>query len=376
MTRWRWGVPHVDHQVDRHGHPRWWYRRRGEKRLGALPMPGTPDFLNVWKALDDVARGAAMPALGASRTRPGSLSAALVAYYTSPAWTVELAESSRNMRRPILEKLRAKFGDAPLKELRRDHVQALLDKLKPNAQKNWSKALTGLIKFALRAGLIKESPMAGVVKDKAPKTGGLPAWTEDHLITARARYPLGTRQRLAVEIMVNTGLRRSDAYRLGPNDIKGGWVRDFEAKKTARTTGVKINVPVRPELAAAIAAMKTIGTKTFLVTEQGKPFASEASFGNWMRDVYDAAELPDVANHGLRKLAAIRLAFAGVDVWGLMKVFGWKTVAQAQVYVEQAEAMRMAGQAFDKLEAYEAGNATGPNPSQPSPKRLGRKPKN
>jgi hypothetical protein len=95
-----------------------------------------------------------------------------------------------------------------------------------------------------------------------------------------------------------------------------------------------------------------------------------------LRDVYDAAGLPDVANHGLRKLAAIRLAFAGVDVWGLMKVFGWKTVAQAQVYVEQAEAMRMAGQAFDKLEAYEAGNATGPNPSQPSTKRLGRKPKN
>jgi hypothetical protein len=173
-------VPHVDHQVDRHGHPRWWYRRRGEKRQGPLPMPGTPDFLSVWKALDDAARGAAMPALGSSRTRPGSLSEALVAYYTSPAWTVEFAESSRNMRRPILEKLREKFGDARLSDLRREHVQALLDKLKPNAQKNWSKALTGLIKFALRAGLIKTSPMVGVVKDKAPKTGGLPAWTEDH----------------------------------------------------------------------------------------------------------------------------------------------------------------------------------------------------
>jgi NAD(P)-dependent dehydrogenase (short-subunit alcohol dehydrogenase family) len=171
------------------------------------------------------------------------------------------------------------------------------------------------------------------------------------------------------------GVRRSDACRIGPSDIKGGWLRDFEAKKTARTTGVRINVPVRTELAAAIAAMKTVSTKTYLVTSKGQPFKTEESFGEWMREVYNAAGLPDVANHGLRKLAAIRLAFAGVDVWGLMKVFGWKTVAQAQVYVEQAEAMRMAGQAFDKLEAYQRGEQNGKKLSQPSAKRLGRKAK-
>jgi integrase len=279
------------------------------------------------------------------------------------------------MRRPILEKLRAEFGDAPLKELRREHVQALLNRLKPNAQKNWTKALTGLVKFALKEGLITTSPMAGVVKDRAPITGGLRAWTEDHLAKFRAHYPLGTRERLAVEIMVNTGVRRSDACRIGPGDIKGGWLRDFEAKKTARTTGVKINVPVRPELASALAAMKTVSTQAFLVTSKGQPFKTEESFGEWMREVYNAAGLPDVVNHGLRKLAAIRLAFAGVDVWGLMKVFGWKTVAQAQVYVDQADAMRMAGQAFDKLEAHQAAEQKGKKPSQPSTKRLGRKAK-
>ena len=111
------------------------------------------------------------------------------------------------------------------------------------------------------------------------------------------------------------------------------------------------------------------------MTSKGQPFKTEESFGEWMREVYNAAGLPDVANHGLRKLAAIRLAFAGVDVWGLMKVFGWKTVAQAQVYVEQAEAMRMAGQAFDKLEAHQAAEQTGKKPSQPSAKKLERKTK-
>ena len=220
--RWRWGVPHIDHQVDRHGHARWWYRRGKGPRVAALPMPGTPDFLAVWNVADEAwKRGAALPAaLGASRTRPARCRRRWSLTTSRRPGRSNSPIGSRDMRRPILEKLRVQFGDAPLKELQREHVQALLNKLKPGAQKNWTKALTGLIKFALKEGLIKTNPMAGVVKDRAPKTNGLPAWTEDHLAKFRAHYPLGTRERLAVEIMVNTGVRRSDACRIGPNDSK------------------------------------------------------------------------------------------------------------------------------------------------------------
>ena len=129
--------------------------------------------------------------------------------------------------------------------------------------------------------------------------------------------------------MVNLGLRRSDAYRVGPNDIRGGYLIDFEPKKTARTTGVKLTLKIRPELAEAIAAMKVVGTGAYLTTDKGKgqPFKSEASFGNWMRKAYDAAGVDDLSNHGLRKLAAIRLALAGCSGAQLCKVFGWKTTA-------------------------------------------------
>lgn len=125
--------------------------------------------------------------------------------------------------------------------------------------------------------------------------------------------------------MVNLGLRRSDAYRVGPNDIRGGYLIDFEPKKTARTTGVKLTLKIRPELAEAIAAMKVVGTGAYLTTDKGKgqPFKSEASFGNWMRKAYDAAGVDDLS----RKLAAIRLALAGCSGAQLCKVFGWKTTA-------------------------------------------------
>jgi integrase len=356
--RWRWGVPHVDHQVDRHGHARWWYRRGKGPRLASLPMPGTPDFLAAWQSADKAAEAgaklAAMP-LGATRTKPGTLSAALVAYYVSPAWTTDLAEGSRNMRRPILEKLRNGYGDAQMRELQRKHIQALIGKLKPNAQKNWMKALRGFCKFALAAGLVDIDPTQGVVKDKAAKSDGHIAWTEASVATYRAHHALGTRERLALEIMLNLGVRRSDAYRIGPGDIKAGWLMDFVPQKTARTTGKKLSLPIRPELAAAIAAMSVVSTATYLVTDHGKPFASEASFGNWMRKAYDAAGLPDCANHGLRKLAAIRLALAGCTAPELCKVFGWSTLAQAQVYIDQADQMRMAEQAMARLDAIKPG---------------------
>ncbi len=49
------------------------------------------------------------PQLGASRTKPGTVNAALVSYYQSSAFTDGLSKSSQKMRRAILEQ----FAEAP-----------------------------------------------------------------------------------------------------------------------------------------------------------------------------------------------------------------------------------------------------------------------
>jgi len=363
VKRWRWGVPHVDYcAADRHGHARWWYRRGKEPRGPALPMWGTAEFLPAWQAAHAAAEaGARLPVLASARTKPGSLSAALVAYYGSSVWTDDLAQGSRDLRRGVLEKLRNEFGDAPLKKLTREHVQALLRRQSsPNVQRNWKLALNGFLKFAVSENLIATNPADGVVRAKALPSDGYTAWTEDDVDKFRAYWQLGTRQRLALEIMLNLGLRRSDCCLIGPDHVKAGWLIDFVPKKTARTSAVKISVPLHDDLKAAIAAMKTVSTNAYLLTERGHPFKTEESFGAFMREAYSAAGLPDVASHGLRKLAAIRLAFSGAGVFELMKIFGWKKIAQAQVYVDQADQMRMSAQAFARLEAYQKANKVSP----------------
>jgi hypothetical protein len=46
-----------------------------------------------------------------------------------------------------------------------------------------------------------------VATKKKPKTGGFRKWTEEAVTAYRAFYAVGTRQRLAVELVLNLGIR-------------------------------------------------------------------------------------------------------------------------------------------------------------------------
>ena len=91
--------------VDHDGKPRFYLRAPGCKRVPLPGLPWSPEFMEAReKALkgDWVA-----PELGASRTRAGTVNAAIVSYYQSSAFKDGLAESSQKMRRAILERFRA-----------------------------------------------------------------------------------------------------------------------------------------------------------------------------------------------------------------------------------------------------------------------------
>ncbi len=341
---------YVNQFVDRHDHPRFYFRRAGWPRATLTGLPWSPEFMAAYERA--LAREPEAPKLpGGIRSKPGSVAAAVASYFASAAWTNDLSGSSRDMRRPILERFRVDHGDKMLGHLEPKHIQAIVRKLKPNAQRNFVMAVRALMVFAVKAELIDSDPTAGVVRDKATKGKGHYTWTEENVRAYRERHPLGTQARLALEIMLNTGVRKSDAMRIGPRDIRDGWLTEFEPQKTSRTTGMKVNIPIRPELAEAIAAMKVVGARTFLVHSRGKSHGSAKSFGNWMRDRYDEAGLPDCGNHGLRKLCLVRLAEAGCSVFEIMSISGHKDPAEVQTYVDAANRRKLAAQATAKLDS-------------------------
>jgi enterobacteria phage integrase len=73
------------------------------------------------------------------------------------------------------------------------------------------KMLRVLIRHAINIGWLKHDPSLGI---KRPKMNRIRSWTEDEM-----RWSLGTKQRTAFELFLNTGQRRSDVVRMAWSHI-------------------------------------------------------------------------------------------------------------------------------------------------------------
>jgi hypothetical protein len=73
-------------------------------------------------------------------------------------------------------------------------------------------------------------------------------------------------------------------------------------------------------------------------------------FGNAFREACRAAGVPGSA-HGLRKLAAIRLALADATIPQLNAIFGWTGSEMAMYYIDMADRAQLARDGMCKLRA-------------------------
>jgi integrase len=120
--------------------------------------------------------------------------------------------------------------------------------------------------------------------------------------------------------------------------------------KTKRTSGVKLWIPIHPELAEVLVACDRDG-ETILQTAFGEPFTSNG-FGNFMADKIARAGLPDrCVTHGLRKAAARRLAEAGCTANEIAAITGHTTRQEVSRYTKAAEQRKLALAAMRRLSA-------------------------
>lgn len=189
------------------------------------------------------------------------------------------------------------------------------------------------------ADLCKINPCSGI---KRLKSGdGFHTWTEDEVCQFETRHPVGSRARLALNIGLYTGFRLQTMAIFGRQHVTAdGWIK-IRPEKTARSSGIEVEIPMLPELETAL-ANGPVGNMTFLVTEYGKPF-SVKGLGNKMRDWCNDAGLFHCSMHGLRKAGATRAAENGATEKQLMAIFGWTTMEQAAYYTEKANRKKLAG---------------------------------
>ncbi len=159
-------------------------------------------------------------------------------------------------------------------------------------------------------------------------------------------HAIVTKPRLALALLLYTGVRRSDLVLLGRQHTRGGWLK-FTAQKNRNRKPVTVEVPILPALQSIIDVTPT-GELTYLVTEYGRPF-SVAGFGGWFRERCDEAGLNHCSAHGLRKAGASIAAENGASPHQLMAIFGWLTLKEAERYTQAARRRRMARQGMGYL---------------------------
>jgi site-specific recombinase XerD len=82
--------------------------------------------------------------------------------------------------------------------------------------------MRGLFRWATKARFVKTDPTLGVDNPKRKKGEGFIAWTEENVAAYERRWPLGTRQRVWLDVLLYTGLRRGDAVRVGRQHVRDG----------------------------------------------------------------------------------------------------------------------------------------------------------
>jgi integrase len=331
----------------------YFYFRGTNVRLPGLPW--SPEFMAVhaqmMAARQAPAGGPAPLVIGKRLTIAGSVNAAIVAYYQSAAFGDGLAASTQGWRRRCLEKFRAEMGDLSLRKVERRHVQKYVSLIpKAGNQRNMGQTLTHFFQYCADTALIADNVADGIKRAKMKKTGGIRPWDEADVEAYKARHPLGSKARLALALYLNFGVRKSDVVRIGPRDIVGGALSNFQPQKTSRTGGVRINVPLLAETVEAIQATPVTGAGSYLVTAFGKPFTANG-FGNKMRDWCDQAGLPECSSHGLRKLLLIRLAELGLNTETIMAISGHKNRAEVDTYVAAFNRKKMAAMGMAAVEA-------------------------
>lgn len=317
---------HVVQERSRHGKVKFYFRRFKGPRLRLPDDLASPEFAEAYQA---ALAGRAPLAATAAKTPHTSLKWLIDRYKESGKWKAYTAATQKQHENFFLTVLKnsgnAAFADIDKKSMElamedRSHTPALAN--------NFLKAMKGLFAWAVKNDHMKINPTDGVESFRY-KSDGFAPWTVEDFEKFCTKWEIGTKQRLAVELLLHSGLRRSDVVNAGRQHMKG----NIFTMRTIKT-GATITAEFPDHLMTVIDATET-GELAFIVSELGKPFTKE-SFGNWFRVQCNEAKVSKSA-HGVRKLSATLSAEGGAPAHELMAQYGWTNIKQAELYTKGAD---------------------------------------
>jgi len=349
--------PYVHRELNRHGKTCWYFRKGKGKRTRLPGAYESPEWLK--KYAQCMAEAAKQEADPPEKHTFGWL----CDRYMQSIEFRQLAQSTQASRRNMLTAIRNGPPGRPgaehklISTITKADINEGRDRRAdtPHAAINFIKMLGYVFEWAVDNDLMTHNPARGVKRPKT-RTEGFATWTDEDVGKFYSTHHEGSQARLAMDLLLFTGLRRGDVFQLGRKHIKGD-VIEYQATKNDQIVYAPIDEEFRRELESLP------DRETFIVTPiRSEPFKSAASFGNWFGEMCRESGVSARA-HGLRKKRATDLAEHGNSNSELKALLGWRSDAMANLYTKKADRKRLAlaGAARVKRKTYpltsDAGNS-------------------
>ena len=292
---------------DRHGKERFRFRKVGSASYYFEHPFGTEGFREEYRrCLDKIPISKSVLRVPII---PRSIENLVVRYLQSGDFKRDAKPVTLSKNRAIIERFRNAYGKLPADQIKFEHLDKIIARARVKqddgsggdfAAQKLRKELKRLFRYAVKLGWLAANPV-DFVDPISPHTDGFHTWTEQEIATYQKYWKIGTRQRLAMELMLWTAKRVGDLAGLGPQHISDNWLVTRDDK-----TGKHSKIPVSSQLRRAIDAIEEKNL-CFIVTSYGAGYSKKGlsqAFSQWCND----ADLPQCSAHGLRKAMARRMA--------------------------------------------------------------------
>ncbi len=275
-----------------------YFQRRGWPSQKFQNEFGTPDF---WKEYSDILNGKEKP----KRVVLRNFTALIDNYRKSPRYRLLKPRTALDYDKYLNFFSSIMSGSNPASMKRKDVIR-LRDS---NADKlyfaNYSlRVLRVLMEHCVDLGWRETNPARGVPELKTDRKDRVP-WPQGFLDAYRANCPLGTRERLVMELCVGTGQRIGDVLEMRWSDIQDGAVFVRQNK-----TNKELLVPILPELQVTLDAASR--HSVFILTnERGTNRWSYRGASQAVRNVRSKIGALTYDIHSWRYNAACELLEAG-----------------------------------------------------------------
>jgi integrase/recombinase XerC len=236
-----------------------------------------------------------------------------------------------------------------VEEVRHTHIRAWVvalmnEKLNPRSINRKLSCLKAYFKFLIERGFIKQNPMKKVSVVKTSKR--LPETVSaQQLETLFSEIPFesnysGTRNQIILELLYQTGIRRSELLGLKLNDID---LMQYRIKVTGKRNKERL-IPIGKGLVTLLEGFLNKRAETFpttihsslLLTDKGLP-AYEALIYNVVHKYLSlVTSIEQRSPHVLRHSFATHLTDNGADLNAIKELLGHSSLAATQIYTHNS----------------------------------------